>query len=363
MSCLAAFLSKFPEFMSSKFFLPFSEFLSFGLAPFGLRTLALTFLTAILSAHGETNSIPALTNFPSALTNSSTNAPPVPTPPTRTPREFFNAGTRQLQAGKWREAETALQTAAPADNAVVQPGALYNLGHVRYEQGADILKKAPDGDSTRLRADAAADLGQSAIRAADAALASDQVDALVRAYLQGRGARKELKAAAEAVKKALTAYAGVLSRWQRSSGDFKSAHEMQPALTNAQFNAEVVDRRIAALVDQQQMMMQSGQCAGDKMDDLKKKLDQLKGKIPDGMLPKGSQGDDDEEEDDGDKPREPKKEDGPGQERPAKRGLEIQITEEDALRLLESFQLDGNRKLPMGGNEQGKPVDRKGRDW
>jgi Arc/MetJ family transcription regulator len=362
MSCLAAFLSKFPEFMSSKFFLPFSEFLSFGLAPFGLRTLALAFLTALLSAHGETNSIPALTNFPSALTNSSTNAPPVPTPPTRTPREFFNAGTRQLQAGKWREAETALQTAAPADNAVVQPGALYNLGHVRFEQGADILKKAPDGDSTRQRADAAADLGQSAIRAADAALASDQVDALVRAYLQGRGARKELKAAAEAVKKALTAYAGVLSRWQRSSGDFKSAHEMQPALTNAQFNAEVVDRRIAALVDQQQMMMQSGQCAGDKMDDLKKKLDQLKGKIPDGMLPKCTDGDEDEE-DDGDKPREPKKEDGPGQERPAKRGLEIQITEEDALRLLESFQLDGNRKLPMGGNEQGKPVDRKGRDW
>ena len=171
-----------------------------------------------------------------------------------------------------------------------------------------------------------------------------------------------MKAATEAVKKALTTYAGVLSRWQRSSGDFKSAHELQPALADAQFNADVVDRHIADLVDQQQMMMQSGQCAGDKLDALKKKLDQLKGKIPGGQLPKG-EGDDGEDEDDGDSPREPKQEDSPGHERPGKRGLEIQISEEDALRLLESFQLDGNRKLPMGGTEPGKPVDRKGRDW
>lgn len=326
---------------------------------------------SLLSALVIGLSLPALaqTNVPGISSNTipgsthaavSTNAAPMPAP--ETPRDFFNAGTRQFASGRLREAETALQTAVAANDDVLQPGALYNLGHVRFQQGVETLKKAPDGDVVRNRAEAATRMGDLALRSADAALAGDNMDAMVRAYLQAGGARKELKAATEAVKKAMETYGVALGRWQRSSGDFKSASDLRPSFTNAQFNASVVDRHIAALIDKQDMMQQCGKCAGDKLDQLKNKMKQLKGRLPDGKLPGGS-GDDEEDEDDGDQPREPRKEDGPGREREGRKGLEILISEEEALRLLESFQLDGNRKLPMGGNEPGKPADRKGRDW
>jgi Tfp pilus assembly protein PilF len=303
---------------------------------------------------------PAQTNSTAVSTNT---APAAPAPLPHTPREFFNAGTQQFRAGKLKEAEAALQIAVASNRERIQPPALYNLGHVRFEQGAEALKQAADAPATRQRADAATAWGADALRAADAALASDNLSEIISAYIQGRGAKKELKAATEAVKKAMETYGAVLTRWQRSSGDFKSALELEPSRTDAQFNAEVVDRNIAALIDKQAMMKQAGQGAGDKLDQLKEKMKQLKGKIPDGELP-GAPGDDEEEEDDGDQPKEPQKQDGPGREREAKQGLQILITEEEALRLLESFQLDANRKLPMGGEgDPGKPVDRKGRDW
>jgi Ca-activated chloride channel family protein len=310
----------------------------------------------------RTNTAPA-TIQPAAATNTTNaNTNTLPSRAPETPRDFFNAGTRQFASGKLREAEAALQTAVAANDDTLQPGALYNLGHVRFQQGVETLKKAPDGDAVRNRAEAATRMGDLALRSADAALAGDNLDAMVRAYLQAGGARKELKAATGAVKKALETYGVVLARWQRSSGDFKSASDLRPSFTNAQFNAGVVDRHIAALIDKQDMMQQCGKSAGDKLDQLKNRMKQLKGRLPDGKLPGGS-GDDEEDDDDGDQPREPKKEDGPGREREGKNGLEILISEEEALRLLESFQLDGNRKLPMGGNEPGRPADRKGRDW
>jgi len=57
--------------------------------------------------------------------------------------------------------------------------------------------------------------------------------------------RKELKAATEAVRKALDVCGTTLARWQRASGDFKSALELKPSERDAQENAEVVDRCIA----------------------------------------------------------------------------------------------------------------------
>ena len=81
--------------------------------------------------------------------------------------------------------------------------------------------------------------------------------AIVDAYLQGRGSRKDLKAAIEAVKQAMESYGTVLTKWQRASGDFKSALEVwNPADADARTNAAAgMDRRIALLVDQLQMMM------------------------------------------------------------------------------------------------------------
>ena len=53
----------------------------------------------------------------------------------------------------------------------------------------------------------------------------DNVQRLVASYLQGRGARRDLRAATKAVKLALQAHQNTLLKWQRSSGDFKSAVE------------------------------------------------------------------------------------------------------------------------------------------
>ena len=70
-----------------------------------------------------------------------------PAPPA-TPREFFNAGTQQLSAGKLREAEASLETALASQNERLQPPALYNLGLVRFEQGVEELKKGPPAKPT-----------------------------------------------------------------------------------------------------------------------------------------------------------------------------------------------------------------------
>ncbi len=72
------------------------------------------------------------------------------TPPA-TPRESFNAGTRQLKAGKLREAEALLESAVASQNQGLQPPALYNLGLVRFGQGAEELKKGPPAKPTAAR--------------------------------------------------------------------------------------------------------------------------------------------------------------------------------------------------------------------
>ena len=48
-----------------------------------------------------------------------------------TPRDFFNAGTKQLREKKFREAEAFFESTLASQNSALQPLALYNLGHVR----------------------------------------------------------------------------------------------------------------------------------------------------------------------------------------------------------------------------------------
>jgi tetratricopeptide (TPR) repeat protein len=275
------------------------------------------------------------------------------------PRALYNEGVAQLRAGKLQQAEAALQTALRSNLEALQPPALYNLGHVRFQQGAAALKDGPQPGPTRARGEAAAKLGDDALRAAEAALAASEVDAIVAAYLQGRGARRELKAAMDAVKRALDSFGTVLRRWQRASGDFKSAHELQPADADARFNAEVVDRHIAQLVDQLNQMMMMMQGMGEQREQLKQKLQQLKGKLPDGMEP-GGPGDDEEEEDENGKPKEPQ---AGTQQAPSRDGREQFISPEDAARLLETLRLDANRKLPVGVSDTGAPQTKTGKTW
>jgi hypothetical protein len=275
------------------------------------------------------------------------------------PRQLYNDGTRKLHENKLSEAEACLQGAVASQNEVVRPFALYNLGSTRFREGAEELKKGPQPSGANSKADFANEFAGEAIRAADKALAGDDLNELVTAYMQGRGARKELKAATEAVKAALDSYNSVLAKWQRSLGDFKSARELATD-NDAQTNADLVDRHIAALVDQIKIMMQSMSGLGKQRTELGKRLAALKKRMPpnSGQDMKGK-GDDDDD-DDG-----PSKQPKAGQEEPGtKSGSQMLLTPEEAAHLLDMLKLDTNRKLPLGMGDTGKRTDdRKGRDW
>src|SRR5947208_10512772 len=110
--------------------------------------------------------------------------------PPAAPREFFNAGTRELRAGKLREAEALLESALSSQNERLQTPALYNLGHVRFSQGVEELKKGPSAASTAARSQLASAEGEAEIQAIDNALASNEVEKLVPPYLHGRVKRR-----------------------------------------------------------------------------------------------------------------------------------------------------------------------------
>jgi len=306
-----------------------------------------------LDLYAATSNSVALTNAPAVT--------PEATP--TTPREFFNAGSRKLREGKLREAEAFLQSALAGQDQRVQPPTLYNLGHVRFAQGLEELKKSLMANPAA-RGRATIPRGDQAIRQAADALAGNDVQKMVAAYRNGRGVRKELKAATEAVRRAIELHGVALRKWQRALGDFKSAVELNPTDTNAQHNAEIVERAIAKLVDSITEMQQVALSMAPREQELREKLKQLKGQIPEPFMPPGAAGDDEEEDNGKGRPPEPQ----PGEkEGPSKEGQEIPISPETAAWLLEGFKLDGERRLPMGqptGQEQqGTSQDRARRNW
>ncbi|HWY74681.1 MAG TPA: hypothetical protein VN281_03640 [Verrucomicrobiae bacterium] len=275
------------------------------------------------------------------------------------PRDFYNDGTQKFRDGKLTEAETALQTAVATQNEKIQPPALYNLGEVRFQQGAKLLKDGPKVAETQARSQQASENGTGAIQDVNDALSGNDIQQMVAAYMHGRGSRKELKAAVEAVKRAMESNASVLNKWQRSSGDFKSADELRQD-ADAHANAEIVDRYIAKLVDLQQMMMRMMAGMSQQRQELGAKMKKLKEKMPGdpGRMFKGGDEDDDDDED---KPK-PEPKEGQ-QEGPTKNGKERQLTLEEAEELLGMLRLDTNRKLPLGMTDTAKPKDRNHRDW
>ncbi len=281
---------------------------------------------------------------------------PEPAPPS-TPREFYNDGTRQLGAGKLREAEASLENVLASQNQRLQPPALYNLGLVRFGQGVEQLKKGPAAKPTVARGEAVARQAEDALRQADAALGGNDVQQMVAAYMRGRGARKELKAATEAVRRALQVHGAVLARWERSLGDFKSTLELDSANPDARHNAEVLDRCIAKLVDSLRELQQCANGMGDKGQKLGEALKKLKGRIPAPNMPPGAAGDEEEEEE---QPLGPK----PGQEEgPSRDGKEMPLSPEQAGWLLEAYRLDSERRLPMSQGPAADPKDRTRPSW
>jgi len=107
-----------------------------------------------------------------------------------TAKEFYNAGTRLLAQKKYAEAEKLFQSAVATQDEQVQPTAVYNLGHARFAEGVELLKQGPDAQKVTAQGSAALAAGTQAVQQATSALAENNLDHLVAAYLEGRGARR-----------------------------------------------------------------------------------------------------------------------------------------------------------------------------
>jgi hypothetical protein len=295
-----------------------------------------------------------------------------------TARDFYNEGARYLALTNLWRAEYSLERSLTFQDERMQPAALYNLGHIRFRQGAEELKKGPPGGRTAGVGKAVLSEADEAVQALDQALASasptastnsgapsaetaldDSVKQLVASYLKGRGARRDLKAATKAVKLALQAHQNTLLKWERSSGDFKSAVELKRNDADAAHNADVVDRSIAKLVDQMKQLEQMAMALAMKQQELGEKMKQCRGKIPAPQMPPGAPGDDEEDD------RFPSGKE-PGQEEAGKKEemKETGLTPEQAAWLLEAFKLDSDRRLPMTEAKRAQqPNDRSRPTW
>jgi hypothetical protein len=146
--------------------------------------------------------------------------------------------------------------------------------------------------------------------------------------------------------------------------DFKSAAELNPADTNAMYNAGMVEQAIAKLMDSLREMQQAAANLGGKESELNGLLKQLRGKIPAPDMPPGASGGDaDDEGDDGKKPspeslsgKEESDKGGGGQE------MDLRISAEQASQLMNGIRPDG-KQLPMGQGEPGAPQNHSGRIW
>jgi hypothetical protein len=277
-----------------------------------------------------------------------------------TPREAYNEGTKALGKGYLRESESWLLRATGSQRESVQPPALYNLGHVRFRQGKELLKGETARQPLLDNALSATEEGSDAIANADRALKTEDLMAILEAYMNGRGSRKQMRLANEDVQRALDLYGAVLVRWRRSVGDFRSSDELL-ASVDARDNAKIVERYIEELLKHMEQLQKQKEALAGIRAELKKKLAELRKKIPDGMLQPG-QGEPDEEDEENEKT--PAKPDSGWQDRAGREGDQRAITPEIAQQILEALGLTGDRKLPLGGDEQqARPRDRKGKDW
>jgi tetratricopeptide (TPR) repeat protein len=294
-----------------------------------------------------------------ALASDATNAPAPALEPVSA-RDFYNTGTRLLLAKQFADAEKMLESVLAAQEDQLQSPAMYNLGHTRFAEGAELLKKGPDAEKVEAWGRAALAEGDRAIDRADTALAENQMDSMIRAYLEGRGARHDLREAEKALQAAMETYGKTLLKWQRAADDFKGAAELNPADTNASENAKKVEQALAKLVDSLRRMQAMMGQMDQKKQGLGKELSKLKGRMPGFNAPPGPGGEDEDEED-GVTP-----DALAGQKEGASHAgdqMEMQLSPERAGQILDGLSLDGSRRLSMSDQQGAPPKDRKGRNW
>jgi hypothetical protein len=263
-----------------------------------------------------------------------------------------------LATNKFADAEKMFQSALAAQDERVQPAALYNLGHTRFDEGGELLKKGPDAQKAAARGAAVLAAGGEAIRSAQSALDENDMSKMIAAYVAGRGVRRDLRGAEEAVREAMETYGKTLRQWRRAADDFKSVSELNPADTNAALNAKIVEQGIAKLVDSVQKMPAMAAMMGNQRQQLGDLLKQLRGRIPAPDMPPGAAGDDDDED----------MQPGllAGQKETASREgdqMQLPLSPDEAGQILDGLSLDGTRRLEMSDKQGTPPKDRKGRDW
>jgi hypothetical protein len=104
----------------------------------------------------------------------------------------------------------------------------------------------------------------------------------------------------------------------------------------------------------------NGALAG-KRNQLGKLMSRLKGQMPGFQAPPGTAGEDADDDDD-------KRTDSMGgqQENPAREGdqMQMSLSPDQAAQILDGLSIDATRRLPMAGDQEGKPRDRNNpRTW
>jgi tetratricopeptide (TPR) repeat protein len=277
-----------------------------------------------------------------------------------TARDFYNAGTQLLAAKKFADAEQMFVSALATQDASLQPSALYNLAHTRFDDGLAALKKGPSAQATTDQGNEADLQAGLAIQRGEAALAENDLSKLIGAYLEGLGARHDLRAAQKAVRQALQTYGETLRKWQQADDDFKSAAELNPADTDATRNAQIVEQYIARLVDSIHQMQQLGAMLGGRQKKLDELIKTIGGRIPKPNLPPGAPGGD-KDQDDGIKP-----ESLEGmQEGATQTGNPIgpTLSRDAAAQILNGIPINASQRLMMNETKTGTPAQGSGRNW
>ena len=293
-------------------------------------------------------------------------------------RELHNRGTQRLAEGDLVGAEEALRASLGRDIDPLRPPALHNLGHVRFGKGKTVLGGKSAGDVTELS------IARSYLEAADADISDmkDQIELLDKAKAEGRepdyvpatsalgGGISTFRTIKKLIPKEeamVTKRMGVIATWTRSVSDFRGAHELDAADTQAKENADSIEELLRALRRETNALEEAIEAQRKKLEELRAVIQELVKRIPDDKLPQNTEGE--EEADENFLPPERQKpKPGNGDPKKGKPGEERKMTEQEARGSLEGLKNEFGRKMPAGGQDGkggtgGKPNDKKGKDY
>ena len=278
-------------------------------------------------------------------------------------RELYNEGVSRLGKGELRDAEMALRKAAGADVEAVQPLALYNLGYVRFLQGEETLKGEGNRQQLLDSSAAACTVAEEAIRNGSRALESEELQAIISAYMDARAARKDLRFSRDETSRTMGLIGSTLERWRRSVGDFHSAVELDASNGDAKTNAEVVERKIAELLQFKKELEEKSEQVAEEREKVKEMMKKMRGKIPKEMQRESDEEEDDEDDEKKDEPK-------PGEKQQQRIGTDREVSPDMARWLKETMK---RRTMSLGTKQEGegfkpteeqrKPQQRKGRNW